>query len=64
MGVPDIPAIKHIKTNSLRTFLQGIIDSDPDREWRMLDTAHYVGLGGAGPVLVGAPEQIADKFEH
>jgi FMN-dependent oxidoreductase (nitrilotriacetate monooxygenase family) len=60
---PDMP-VKHIKTNSLRTFLQSIIDSDPDREWRMRDIAHYVGMGGAGPVLVGAPEQIADKFEH
>ena len=30
----------------------------------MLDITHYVGMGGAGPVLVGAPEKIADKFEH
>jgi hypothetical protein len=26
--------------------------------------AKYVGIGGAGPVLVGTPEQIADTFEE
>jgi hypothetical protein len=25
--------------------------------------AKYVGIGGAGPVLVGTPEQIADSFQ-
>ena len=30
----------------------------------MRDIARYVGIGGAGPVLVGAPEQIADQLEE
>ena len=29
----------------------------------MRDLARYVGIGGAGPVLVGTPESIADQFE-
>ena len=29
----------------------------------MRDVASFVGIGGAGPVLVGAPEQIADQLE-
>ena len=29
----------------------------------MRDVARFVGIGGAGPVLVGTPESIADQFE-
>jgi hypothetical protein len=30
----------------------------------MRDLAKYVGIGGAGPVLVGTPEQLADTFQE
>ena len=60
---PDMP-VNNIETNALRTFLQSIVDSDPAREWRMQDIADYVGMGGAGPVLVGGPERIADELER
>ena len=33
------------------------------RRWTMRDLAKYVGIGGGGPVLVGAPEQIADALQ-
>ena len=35
----------------------------PNRKWTLRDLARYVGIGGAGPVLVGTPESIADQFE-
>jgi long-chain alkane monooxygenase len=60
---PDEP-VEYIKTNAVRTFLHSFTDADPDREWTVRDIASYVGIGGAGPVLVGAPEQIADQLEE
>ena len=60
---PDMP-VRDVETNALRTFLKGIMDSDPTREWRMRDIADFVSIGGAGPVLVGGPERIADELER
>jgi alkanesulfonate monooxygenase SsuD/methylene tetrahydromethanopterin reductase-like flavin-dependent oxidoreductase (luciferase family) len=55
--------IEYIETNAIRTFLHSFTAGDPNRTWTMRDIARYVGIGGAGPVLVGAPEQIADQLE-
>ncbi len=60
---PDQP-IAYVETNAVRTFLHSFTIGDPSRQWTMRDIARYVGIGGAGPVLVGAPEQIADQLEH
>ena len=59
---PDKP-IEYIETNAVRTFLHSFTAADPNRRWTMRDIARYVGIGGAGPVLVGAPEQIATQLE-
>jgi FMN-dependent oxidoreductase (nitrilotriacetate monooxygenase family) len=56
--------IEYIKTNAVRTFMHSFTDGDPSREWTVRDVADYVGIGGAGPVLVGATEQIADQLEQ
>ncbi len=60
---PDQP-VAYIETNAVRTFLHSFTAGDPSRIWTMRDIARYVGIGGAGPVLVGAPEQIADQLEE
>ena len=60
---PDQP-IEYVETNAVRTLLHSFTSADPSRKWTMRDIASYVGIGGAGPVLVGAPEQIADKLEE
>ncbi len=59
---PDQP-VEYIETNAIRTFLHSFTHGDDSRMWTMKDIANYVGIGGAGPVLVGAPEQIADQLE-
>ena len=59
---PDQP-LEYVKTNAIRTFLHSFTAADPSREWTVRDVVNYVGIGGAGPVLVGAPEQIADQME-
>jgi hypothetical protein len=43
--------------------VHGFTEADPSRKWTLRDLAKYVGIGGAGPVLVGTPEQIADSFQ-
>jgi alkanesulfonate monooxygenase SsuD/methylene tetrahydromethanopterin reductase-like flavin-dependent oxidoreductase (luciferase family) len=60
---PDQP-VAYIETNAVRTFLHSFTAGDPSRTWTMRDIARYVGIGGAGPVLVGAPEHIADQLEE
>jgi FMN-dependent oxidoreductase (nitrilotriacetate monooxygenase family) len=59
---PDQP-LEYIETNAVRTLVHGFTEADPSRRWTLRDLAKYVGIGGAGPVLVGAPEQIADELE-
>jgi FMN-dependent oxidoreductase (nitrilotriacetate monooxygenase family) len=60
---PDQP-LEYIETNAIRTLVHGFTEADPTRKWTLRDLAKYVGIGGAGPVLVGTPEQIADTFEE
>ena len=59
---PDQP-LEYIETNAIRTLVHSFTEGDPSRQWTMRDLARYVGIGGAGPVLVGPPEHIADQFE-
>ena len=60
---PDQP-LRYIETNAVRTLVHGFTEADPNRTWTLRDLAKYIGIGGAGPVLVGAPEQIADQLEQ
>lgn len=60
---PDQP-LEYIETNAIRTLIHSFTEADPNRKWTMRDLAKYVGIGGAGPVLVGAPEQIADTLQE
>ena len=60
---PEQP-LEYIETNAIRTLVHGFTEADPSRKWTLRDLAKYVGIGGAGPVLVGTPEQIADSFQE
>jgi len=59
---PDQP-LEYIETNAIRTLVHSFTRADPSRKWTLRDLAKYIGIGGSGPVLVGAPEQIADQLE-
>jgi alkanesulfonate monooxygenase SsuD/methylene tetrahydromethanopterin reductase-like flavin-dependent oxidoreductase (luciferase family) len=56
--------LEYIETNAIRTIVHGFTEADPSRKWTLRDLAKYVGIGGAGPVLVGTPEQLADTFQE
>src|SRR5437763_8871829 len=46
-----------------RTATDNVTRADPDRIWTVRDVIEHVGVGGAGPVVVGTPEIVADKIE-
>ncbi|MBG6182438.1 FMN-dependent oxidoreductase (nitrilotriacetate monooxygenase family) [Arthrobacter sp. CAN_A214] len=60
---PDQP-LKYVDTNAVRSALSIFTKADPTREWTPTDIAHYLGVGGIGPVLVGSPQTVADEVER
>lgn len=58
---PDQP-VEYVETNAIRTLLQGIGHADTKRKRTVREVARAVAIGGGGTVLVGAPEQIVDRF--
>ena len=44
--------------------MQGFAQAEAGRKWTVRDLAKFVGIGGGGPVFVGAPEQIVQTFEE
>ncbi len=59
---PDEP-IEMTKTNAVHSILSAFAPDKPGQKWTMRALAKRIGIGGAGPVLIGAPEQIADELE-
>jgi alkanesulfonate monooxygenase len=43
--------------------MDNISRADPDRVWTVGEVVDHVGIGGAGPVFVGDPREIADQLE-
>jgi FMN-dependent oxidoreductase (nitrilotriacetate monooxygenase family) len=60
---PDQP-LKYVDTNAVRSALSIFTTYDPSKEWTPLEIAHYLGVGGIGPVLVGSPQTVADEIER
>src|SRR6185369_7552124 len=56
--------LDYVETNAIRTILQNFAAAGSDRKWTVRDAAKRVAIGGGGPVLVGAPEQIVDAFQQ
>jgi len=54
---PDQP-LEYIETNAIRTLMQNFAQAGRPRTVRSV--AKAVGIGGGGPVVVGAPEQVVD----
>lgn len=59
---PDQP-LEYVETNAIRSLWNSFTRADPRRKWTMRDLAKYIGIGGGGPVVVGAPEQVVDEFQ-
>jgi FMN-dependent oxidoreductase (nitrilotriacetate monooxygenase family) len=55
--------VRHVENDAGRSAMDNVTRADPDRVWTVREVAQHVGIGGAGPVLVGTPEQVADRIE-
>ncbi|GMO34982.1 LLM class flavin-dependent oxidoreductase [Bradyrhizobium sp. TM233] len=55
--------VRHVQNDAGRSALDNVTRGDPDRVWTVRDVIEHVGIGGAGPVVVGTPEMVADKIE-
>ncbi len=56
--------VRHVQNDAGRSAMDNVTRADPDRVWTVREVAEHVGIGGAGPVVVGTPEQVADKIEQ
>ncbi len=55
--------VRHVQNDAGRTALDNVTRADPDRVWTVREVIEHVGIGGAGPVVVGTPEKVADDIE-
>ncbi len=58
---PDA-VIAFLENDAGRSALASFSKADPNRQWTVREAAQFVGLGGRGPVLVGAPSEVADQL--
>jgi alkanesulfonate monooxygenase len=54
--------LRYIETEAMRSALASFTSDDPDRVWTVRELAEHVAIGGRGPLLIGAPDEIADKL--
>ena len=59
-GPDDI--LTHVRTEAMRSAVDGFTSADPGRTWTVRELAEHVGIGGRGPVFVGSPTQVADQM--
>ncbi|OHT48064.1 LLM class flavin-dependent oxidoreductase [Mycobacteroides chelonae] len=62
-GLGADEALRHVQTDANRSALASFT-KDPSRTWTVGELAQEIGIGGRGPVLVGAAADIADELEH
>jgi len=55
--------IEYMENDAGRSALASFSKADPDRKWTVREAAEFIGLGGRGPVIAGAPAQVADELE-
>ncbi|MFD1704343.1 LLM class flavin-dependent oxidoreductase [Methylopila henanensis] len=55
--------VTHVRTEAGRSAMENITRADPSRVWTVREVAEHVGVGGVGPVFVGAPSTVADLME-
>jgi alkanesulfonate monooxygenase len=55
--------VRHVQNDAGRSAMDNVTRADPDRVWTVREVIEHVGIGGAGPVVVGTPEKVADDIE-
>src|SRR5579884_116453 len=58
---PDEP-LRHSRQQAQVSALEAFTVADPQRVWTVRDIARHAAIGGRGPVVVGAPAEVADEL--
>ncbi len=58
-GMAPDTELRHVENDAGRTALANFTVADPTRRWTVREVAEHVGVGGAGPVVVGSAATVA-----
>lgn len=56
--------LEYIENDAIQSALENFTKIIPGKQPTVQDIRDFVGIGGLGPVTVGAPEQVADELER
>jgi FMN-dependent oxidoreductase (nitrilotriacetate monooxygenase family) len=59
----DDPITK-VESNAVQSIVDALAGGDPDRNFTVRDLATWGGIGGAGPITVGSPSEVADELQQ
>jgi FMN-dependent oxidoreductase (nitrilotriacetate monooxygenase family) len=59
---PDEP-VRFDGGQAMTSALEAFTIADPERSWTVREIARHAAIGGRGPVLVGAPTEVADELQ-
>jgi len=54
--------VQHIRNDAIHSAVDRFTIADPNKVWTIGEVAEFVSIGGAGPVVVGSPERVADEL--
>jgi FMN-dependent oxidoreductase (nitrilotriacetate monooxygenase family) len=54
--------VRHSAQDAQTSALEAFTIADPDRTWTVREIAKHAAIGGRGPVVVGAPGEVADEL--
>ncbi|HJU19110.1 MAG TPA: LLM class flavin-dependent oxidoreductase [Stellaceae bacterium] len=54
--------IRHSRQDAQTSALEAFTIADPDRVWTVREIARHAAIGGRGPVVVGAPDEVAKEL--
>jgi FMN-dependent oxidoreductase (nitrilotriacetate monooxygenase family) len=54
--------LRHSRQQAQVSALEAFTVADPQRVWTVRDIARHAAIGGRGPVVVGAPAEVADEL--
>ena len=55
--------LTYFETNAVQGVLASLTDTDNEQKWTPRKLAEFVGIGGLGPIFVGAAQKVADQLE-
>jgi alkanesulfonate monooxygenase SsuD/methylene tetrahydromethanopterin reductase-like flavin-dependent oxidoreductase (luciferase family) len=54
--------IRHSRQQAQTSALDAFTIADPERVWTVREIARHAAIGGRGPVIVGAPDEVAEEL--